>query len=109
MRIWVIALPLLLSACVTSQVVPTVKDSYSLTATRCKCCEPAPKYVVEEAGAYCESIHKHALVSHVISDNRQPMLPGTATAFFACLNADDSRYQAAQRRKDKGTAAIPAR
>jgi hypothetical protein len=99
MRIWVIALPLLLSACVTSPVVSTGKDNYSLTVTRCKCCEPAPKYVVEQAGTYCESSHKHVLVSHVISDNRQPMLPGTATAFFACVNADDPRYRAPQSKR----------
>jgi hypothetical protein len=101
MRIWVIALPLLLSACVASQVASTGKDSYSLSATRCKRCEPAPEYVVEQAGAYCESIHKNALVSRVISDNRQPMFPGSATVFFACLNADDPRYQASLLRKDQ--------
>ena len=99
MRIWFIALPLLLSACVTSQVVSTGKDSYSLSDTLCKRCEPAPEYVVERAGAYCESTHKHVLVSRVISDNRQPMFPGSATVFFACVDADDPRYQAQQSKR----------
>lgn len=106
MRIWVIALPLLLSACVTGQVVPTGKDSYSLSASRCGLCEPVQGYVIEQASAYCKSINKHMMIRYINADSRQPMFPGSATIFFSCLNADDPQYQAPQMRKDNGVTTI---
>jgi len=80
----------LLTGCVTSAVVSTGPQTYSLSATRCGLCAPVSSYVASQAAAYCKSQGKQLLVNNISGNNLQPMFPGSATINFSCIAAAET-------------------
>lgn len=96
----------LTSACATSAVVSTGKDSYMVSASRCGICEPVQVAVTRLAGQYCAGLGKNLLVGGLSGNFVQPMFPASATLTFRCLASDDPAYKAAILRPDRGVTTI---
>jgi hypothetical protein len=84
LRICLVAVTLLATACTTSGVMTTGPGTYTLSATRCGLCAPVSGYVTQQATAYCATQHASLVVKNINGNNMQPMFPGSATITFSC-------------------------
>lgn len=91
-RYAIFATALTLAGCVTGTIVPSGKDSYTLSATRCGFCEPVQGYVTEKASSYCMTLGKNMVVRNITGNFVQPWAPANATIAFSCLSKDDPEY-----------------
>jgi hypothetical protein len=87
---------LALTACVnTSQVVPMGKDSYMITGQAHGGLNSGQSNVaaVEQANAYCTSLHRYMIVRRLDTSGVAAFGGETARLVFSCVTENDPEYQ----------------
>jgi hypothetical protein len=90
MQIRILVVALILAGCVTtSDVVPTGKDTYMVTASTDPCgnCTPTQIRAAERANAYCKALSKRMVVENMTLETFDISFGRKTTLMFRCEEA----------------------